>query len=388
MGIKLIVMTKKRTTLFLDQGEFLGGAERFLIDFLKSTNDLEKKLMNPILVGAKNPKYRNLVADIPHEDFSFPSVKGGLIKKGVASSKLILAAYKLKQLSKKKNANVFFTNTPRTHFVMFLAKKIFHISGKWICMFHDFTVPNFLVRNISRHADVLIANGVPLRNFLRERINSKNYEKIRIVENGIDFTSIPTARSVSQIKNILIIGRIDPRKGQMHVLEVADKAQTTYPNLKFTIVGNSVKEDLSTIAYEKKLHRFVKFRRLKNINFISEVNDPFTEINKSDLVLFLPTEPETFGRVVTESLSQGKLVIAFDETGPREILKSYEQFLDNPKTSLLVESLNTKALTEKIEFFINTSEQLQFFTNRAREFVEKKFSLTETKKLLLTILME
>ncbi len=375
-------------TIFLDQGEFLGGAERFLVDFFQNLNSLEKKQISPLILGGKSQKYQKFMAGVPIEDFTFPSVKGNIFYKFFAIFHLLWTAWKLKKVIHSKKTRTIFSNTPRTHFVMLLAKSIFGIKGRWVCMFHDFTVPKFLVKAIGNTADVLIANSMPTRNFLRNCIANKNYDKIQIVENGIDFTQIPNPICPKEIKNILILGRIDPRKGQFFALEAADILQKTHPNLNFTFVGNPVASDPATLKYQKKCQDFVRFRKLKNVQFVPEVENPFETILKFDLALFLPTERETFGRVVIEALALGKLVLSFDMTGPRETLKNYEHFLRYPKTSVLIEGQNAKALAEKIAFFVDHPSEIKLFTEKARPFVEKNFSLEETRKRLVGILVE
>ena len=374
---------KPESTFFLDQGEFLGGAVRFLIDFLLSLSDFERKKVLPMIIGGKNEKYREALPDNIFEDFMYPAVKK---HKFIATFRLLWAARKLKVLAEKKGAVRFFSNTPRTHFVMYLAKKFFRIKGTWICMFHDFTVPKFLVKKIGATADILIANSVPTRNFLRARIDPAHYEKIRIVENGIDFKKIPQGTISKCVKNILILGRIDPRKGQFFALEAAQKLKKTNPDLQFQVVGSPVEADPATMAYDQKCRDFVRAKKLKNVRFIVEVDDPFREIEKSDLVLFLPTEPETFGRVVIEALALNKLVISFDETGPREIIKGYENFLGQIQTSLLVEK-EAEALAQKIQFFVNNPVEILSFTENTRAYIEQNYALAETKKRLLGLLL-
>ena len=380
---------KSSHILFLDQGEFLGGAERFLIDFFKALTVSEFAEIRPILVGGQHIDYRKSLPDVIFEDFEFPSVRGNVFLKFFAIFKLLISAYKLKKLGQQKQAICFFSNTPRTHFVMFLTKKIFRVNVRWIAMFHDFTVPTFLLRRITGTADVLIANAVTTRNFLRKNSSSKNFEKIRIVENGINFDLLPQSVPAKQIKNILILGRIDPRKGQLFALQAAQILQDSHSEIMFNFVGSSVKTDKRTLDYEKKCLNFVKKKNLKNVQFFPETQRPFEQIAKTDLVLFLPTEPETFGRIVIEALALEKLVLSFNETGPREILQLFERKLKEQNidvSSVLVEQKNAKILAEKIIFFIKNPKKIKLFTMHSKEFVLKNFALKETKKRLIAIL--
>lgn len=216
---------------------------------------------------------------------------------------------------------------------------------------------------------------------------------MRLIENGVDFRKIPDGIVPVEIKNILIMGRIDPRKGQMFALHVADLLQERNPDLQFFIVGSSFPEDPRTEAYEQKIKKFEKDRNLQNVHFVGEVDDPFEELKKYDCALVLPTESETFGRTVIEGLVMNKLVLVFDETGPRDIMRSYEQFLEARTQkrfdhSLIIESQNAMSLAESIGFFADHPKAVQHFTEYAREFVEKRFSIQETRKQLFTVFLE
>lgn len=390
-------MVRKRKTFFLDQGEFLGGAERFLIDFLKKLNPSERQKINPVLIGGKNLNYKKLIEDSVYQNhlikiipFDYPQVHGNFFIKILSVFALLFKARSLVKLAQKNRATQFFSNTPRTHFIMFFAKKIFRLKGRWICIFHDFTTrPNFLLRAICNESDVLIANSLPTRKFLRQKIAEKNFSKIRLIENGIDFVSLPLKRESKKIEKILIMGRIDPQKGQEFAVKVARK----FPQTLFSIVGSPAASDERTLEYEKKIKKIVQKKNITNVSFFPEVSNPFLEISKHDLVLVLPTKPETFGRIVIEALALGKLVLSFDETGPREILQNFYQFLGRKKIYLeknpfLVKPQNKKDLAKKISFFIKNPQIISELSEEAIEFVQKNYNLLETKKRFLGVLTE
>lgn len=378
--------SKKLPVFFLDQGEFLGGAERFLLDFLTSLDDLDLEKINPTVIGAKSDAYREGIKNIKIIDYSYPSVRGGKIKKFFAIFKLLIAAWRLKNLFPYRGKFTVFSNSPRTHFVMYMVRVIFRKKGRWVCMLHDFTIPNFLLTRISRAADVLIANGEPMKLLLRDKIRVKDFEKIKEVSNGLDFQKIPLPRIPNGLRKVLVLGRIDPRKGQIYALQAADILHKKYVDIEVSFVGSPVEGDTRTQEYAKKLREYRRINKVEDIKFLPEVRDPFKVIQDSDLVLFLPTEPETFGRVVIESMALGKLIIAFNETGPREILNAFEQSLRNVHHSLLVPPKNAQGLADRIQFFYEHFFEAQKFMEKSRKFVEKRYNLKETKQRLMIIL--
>ncbi len=374
------LMLMKRCTLFLDQGEMLGGAERFLLDFFPKISSAEINRLRPIVVGAKSEEYRAVLPEnIETRSFYWPSVRGNKI---TAIVKLFLAAKKLKQLARTENATQIFSNTPRTMFVAYLAKKFFRMPAKMIIMIHDFTIPESLLRRILYNADTIVVNSIPTRKYVLQQLSKNHYKKLRIVENGVDFSRVPETEAVTEIKNVLMIGRIDPRKGQKFAVEAAIQL----PELNFRIVGSPFPGDQRTMDYDCEIREIVHVNNLKNVSFISEVSDPFTEMARADVVLALPTEPETFGRIVTEALACGRVVISFDRTGPRDILRQFEG--GEKLSPLRVDSDSAEALVEKLQYLKSHPGEVKKIASVARRFVEKNYPLSETAKRLIYVLSE
>jgi glycosyltransferase involved in cell wall biosynthesis len=384
----------KRKTVFLDQGEFMGGAEHFLLDFLNELSPTEIRRLNPIVLGGECDLYQlRLPENIERQPFALPAVKGGKIAKIIALVKLVFTARRLKSELKLQAATQLFTNTPRAHLVALLLKKVWGWKGIWIVMVHDFTTkPESLLRRIGTQADVVIANSLPTRHWLKKALTNKDQSKLRLIENGVKLSAVN--QPAPQLMTVLNLSRIDVQKGQMYFAEAADLLQDRNPDLTFCIVGDSVKEDPSTQVYETKVRAFVADRRVENLSFKPGVKQPLKTINEYDGLVFTPTEPETFGRVVIEALSLGKLVIAFDQTGPKEILEHYERWLlknkdFQPKEPhwLLVEPNNAMSLAERIAYFADNPSEVKQYTQHAAEFVQQNYSLEETKKRLLAVLM-
>ncbi len=380
-------------TYFLDQGEFVGGAECFLIDFFNNLGEKDIQQVRPIIIGGKSKNYQDRIINknIKIIEFSYPQISGGVFARVLHLINLYRSAKKLKALTLGKGPKQFFTNTPKTAFVMYLAKKIFRIKGTWIVMFHDFSIPNFLVQHIAKTADILIANSTPTRNYLREIIAPRNYDKIRIIENGISLEKLPNAISLQKPLKVLVLGRVDQRKGQLYALMAANVLEKQKIDISFDFVGESVSTDKRTIKYEQKCHDFINATLLQKVRFLPETKEIFETINKYDLILFLPTQPETFGRVVIEALAMNKMVLSFDITGPREILQNYYYYLGRKGVTLkenpfLVSLKNYEELAKKIKFLSENPEICQSLSEYGRDFVAKNYNLKETKKRLLEIL--
>ncbi len=384
----------KRKTVFLDQGEFMGGAEHFLLDFLEQLSSTEIRRLQPVVYGGVCDLYQaKLPESVSRVDFILPAVKGSKISKFFALFKLVLTAKKLKKSLKVQGVTQLFTNTPRAHLVALLLKKVWGWDGRWVVMMHDFTLkPDVLLKPIGRQADIIIANSMPTRTWLRLHVETKYHDKLRLIENGV-----PTSDKVAPVqtlKNLVNLGRIDRRKGQKLYAEVANLLKESHPDLDFTIIGDPVENDAATQSYAVEVKAFSKNKCLENLSFKPGVTNPLETINNYDALVFTPTEPETFGRVVIEALSKGKLVLAFAQTGPKEILEHYERWLIKNKdlkplapNLQLVETNNALHLAEQIAYFADNPDLIKTYTQHAAEFVAENYNLAETKKRLAAILL-
>lgn len=369
----------KRRTLFLDQGEMLGGAEWFMLDFFNEIGVADLRRIAPLVVGAKSDDYRDKLPEgVERVDFEWPSVRGNKL---ASTARLLAAARNLKRLVRDERATQIFANTPRTMFVAFLAKSIFGMRAKMIVMLHDFTVPSSLLRRILRVADVIVVNSIPTRRYACEHLDKSQEGKLRIAENGVDLKQVPEFHPVRKIEKVLILGRIDPRKGQLFAVEAAAQL----PDMHFRIVGSPFPGDGRTMEYDAAIRDFVRRQNLENVEFVPTVSDPFLEMARADLVLALPTEPETFGRIVTEALACGRPVIAFDTTGPGDILRQFEQFAKIESLRVVPE---TGALVKRIKQLAEERTPLRKIVSMARPFVEKNYPLSATAKRLVAILAE
>lgn len=384
----------KRKTVFLDQGEFMGGAEHFLLDFFSALSPTEVRRLNVLVLGGEGKLYQaRLPENIERKNFALPAVKGGRISKILALVRLIITAKKLKTELNAQQATQIFSNTPRAHLVVLILKKIWGWKGRWIVMIHDFTTrPRPLVANIGANADIIIANSMPTRSYLKQRLEPKHQAKLRLIENGVK--SVTDQNPVRQVMRLINLSRIDKRKGQLYFAEAADLLQDRNPDLEFCIVGDSVKSDVLTQNYETKVRQFAQDRKLENLSFKPSVKNPLKTIEAFDVLVFTPTEPETFGRVVIEAFSRGKLVLAFDQTGPKEILQHYQRWLQKNKSVvltepnlLLIEANNSMSLAERIAYFADNPSAVEGYTKYAAEFVAQNYSLEETKKRLLEVLL-
>lgn len=156
--------------------------------------------------------------------------------------------------------------------------------------------------------------------------------KMTVIPNGIDTGRFadPAAHAKNG-RTILLVGRIDPRKGYLEFVNtIAPDIVRRIPDVQIDIVGKMFD---TWAEYNESLRLSIAEKGLSGrVRLLGGL--PFEELrqryNSSDLFL-LPSREEGFGIVLLEAQSCGLPVIAFNTSGIKEAV-------DNGKSGYLVET--------------------------------------------------
>jgi glycosyltransferase involved in cell wall biosynthesis len=154
--------------------------------------------------------------------------------------------------------------------------------------------------------------------------------KIQVIHNGIPYESFlnatPTLKQELGLSesNVLIgmIGRINPGKGQLFFIELADSLCKSFPEAHFVLVGDPFP------GYEpilEEMKREIKDRRLeKSVTYLGFRED-IPEVGVSLDVFVLPSVmPDSFPTVILEVMAAGKPVVATRSGGASEMVVNGE----------------------------------------------------------------
>lgn len=167
---------------------------------------------------------------------------------------------------------------------------------------------------------------------------------------------------------VCIVGRIEEAKGQHIVLEAVESLRKSGIKIKTLVVGHYMDENY--------------FNNLKN-NYSNDiftgfVSNPTDFMQISDCVV-LATKKETFGLVLIEAMKCGVCILGSNSGGPLEII-------DDEKTGLLFESMNSDSLYEKLSLIIQNKELKETLALngkiKANEFFDSKKQFEEIKNIL------
>jgi glycosyltransferase involved in cell wall biosynthesis len=194
--------------------------------------------------------------------------------------------------------------------------------------------------------------------YLKKQVleNSKvNPKKVNVIPSGLDFNTI-TQNSKTESRKLLelpedeflfgIIGRIDPKKGQLLALKAITKLKEY--SFKLILVGEETPDFPS--SYLKEIKAFIEANKLEEkVLFLPFQKNPMEVFNAFDWTL-MTSDSETFGMVTIESMAQGTPVIGSNAGGTPELLHFGE-------IGLLYETKNMDDLAEKMKIALKEKPQ-------------------------------
>ena len=189
--------------------------------------------------------------------------------------------------------------------------------------------------------------------------NSKvNPEKINIIPSGLDLSSVSQNDKVTSRKLLNlpptdflfgIVGRIDPKKGQLLALKAI--TQLKEYSFKLVLVGEETPDSPS--SYLKEIKAFIEANKLEEkVLFLPFQKNPMEVFNAFDWTL-MTSDSETFGMVTIESMAQGTPVIGSNAGGTPELLHF-------GKIGLLYETKNPHDLAEKMKIALEKKDNIKF----------------------------
>ena len=166
----------------------------------------------------------------------------------------------------------------------------------------------------------------------------------KIVPNGVEpgryQRAVPIARYRDGVPNILFVGRMEPRKGLIHLLRAFRKLQRDGVRARLLLVG--------TGPGEREARRYVLTRQLDGVEFLGRVPEAQKAqlFKTADIFVSPATGRESFGIVLLEAMSAGAPIICSDIHGYRGVVR-------RERDGILVEPGNADALAASIRRLIN-----------------------------------
>lgn len=219
-----------------------------------------------------------------------------------------------------------------------------------------------LERRCNRRLAVRIAVSEAARNFY-SRYFQGDWE---IVPNGVDIRrfnpSVPPLPELTDgKKNILFVGRMDPRKGVNLLLDAFARIADDAPDTRLVIVGGGV----LVHHYRRFVPQWLKDRVAFTYYVSTEQLPRF--FASADVCCFPASGRESFGIVLAEAMAAGKAIVASDILG-------YRGVLDDGTQGFLAEQGNASSLAGKLMLLLKDKSLRERMGRAGREKAETRYS--------------
>lgn len=184
---------------------------------------------------------------------------------------------------------------------------------------------NFMEKIQTKRSVLLSSPSQSLAQIVSEMWQIKK-NKIEIIPNPIDLKQSKNYQKIRDKGYLLYLGRIERRKGVDVFFKALESVLKKYPELKILFVGGIEG------TYDEGRLKKIPSRINKNLIFVGEINHSqvFSYIRGAKLVI-LPSLWENFAYTLLESMSLGKVVIASNCGGFKEVIKDNQNgFLIKP----------------------------------------------------------
>lgn len=237
--------------------------------------------------------------------------------------------------------NTFLGNNNIKNVIVYLYKICNSKNNYFI--FHNKSDKNFFIKNkisIYRRSFVTSGSGVDLKKFKTNnyKLNKKNVIKF------------------------ILVGRFLLNKGIKEYIEMSKKFINN-KKIKFYLLGSSLKKKNSYAISTKNLQKWLKGSNIKKLPFTNNIVPILKEMD----CLVLPSYREGMSKSLMEGAAMGKILIASNVPGCREVVKNnYNGFLCKPRS--------TQSLIHAVKKVIKLSKKKKIkFMKNNKQLAKSKF---------------
>jgi phosphatidyl-myo-inositol alpha-mannosyltransferase len=197
--------------------------------------------------------------------------------------------------------------------------------------------------DLARQLHGRIAVSSAARHFI-SRYFPGDYE---IIPNGVDLDRFAGAEPYEELRdgtlNILFLGRLEERKGLIHLLKAYHRLRKRKVDARLLVIGTGPKA--------REYRRFVGLRQVRDVEFLGRLtdHDKARFFASADIFCSPATGQESFGVVLLEAMAAGVPIVASDIHG-------YKNVVQRDVQGILVEPRNHRALAAGLYKLANDEE--------------------------------
>lgn len=234
----------------------------------------------------------------------------------------------LKRLEAKYNFDVIHLHNPLDPVLPIMA--MLHMKAPKVGTFHTYKSSSLgfkifqsaLERKCNQKLGVRIAVSEAAKSFFGKYFKGP----WEILPNGVDIERFrPDVEPIPELmdgkRNILFVGRMDPRKGVNVLLDSFTRLAADNPDARLVVVGGGI-----LLHHYKRFVPLALKDRIWFMNYVSVADLP-RYYASADVCCFPAYGRESFGIVLAEAMAAGKPFVASDIIGYRDVLEDGKQGL-------------------------------------------------------------
>ncbi len=356
--------------LYLDHAPIMGGAEKALLDLLRS---LDRQRYQPVVATASDSAFLPILASegIRTTTTRFEQVN---VRHPAFLLRLVRSTLALVGLVRREHPDVLHSNTVRGHVVSSLASTITGVPLVWTM--HDRTLPIPFFRLLGRVPRRIIFVSQYLSGLYMT--GESNRQRGQVIPNGaMPAPSQDRAEARRKLglppdsPVIVNVGRLVDGKGQDVFLQSAELIALRWPDAVFILVGGENDGDPASSRYAQQLRRLANAPGLAGkAVFAGYQPDTGSYYAAADLCAYTAVTPEGFGLVILEAMAHGRAVVASK-------LGAVPEMVLDGVTGRLVQPNEVVALAETVIELLGDREAISRFGAAGRQRVAEHFDPQE-----------
>jgi len=234
-----------------------------------------------------------------------------------------------------------------------IVQKCFWFKKKWFKFFRKLEIKTL------KNSVKILTNGYDTKENLRVYLNSKTFQKIEVLPNGVNYTKFADAKVTKPLNInesiIMTVATLRDIKGIPQIIKSIPYVVKKNKNVKFVFVGKGKQTPYITLAE--------KLNVLNYVSFLGERKDIPNLLKQAKFSLCL-SGGSGISHSLLESLASGTSVIAWDSN-------VYKQIINNRRNGLLVKEWDSKALAEGIKLVLKNKNLRNEFKKNGPKSVKK-----------------
>lgn len=361
-----------RRVLLVDHADFLGGAERSLVELARSVDRSRYTMICACPPGAlADEAARSGVQTVPLDLRQVRGPRNALL----APARLASGVRSLREIITRERVAIVHSNTMRA--TIYAAPAARTAGAKFVWHVRDLHRERLYVQLMSRLADAIIVNA----RAVERTIPAHAQYKTTVIHNGVPLEAFDRERAsgaalrteLGIARDALLIGNVGwlaPWKGQREFIEAASLITKQCDAARFVIIGAA--SDSRYAEYERTMRGLARELLGDRLVWAGQRIPIQPALAALDVIMHC-AENEPFGRVIIEAMALRIPVVAFRGGGVDEIVADTE-------TGLLADPHDVRALGSHACSLLNDEPRRRAMGTAARARVVALFDAKTTAR--------